>query len=233
LPEQNTVALITARGGSKRLPGKNTRLLSGKPLIAWTIEAALSANSIERVIVSTDAPAIAKVAKEFGAEVPFVRPQKYSGDYASHYDVIAHALDWLDNNGQLPQTCVLLQPTSPFRTGEIIDKALAARARNAMESLASVKAVKDTPGLMYRLSDGGAMSSYLAPNEEYQRTQDQEPLFVLNGAIYAFCPVAFAKRSSVLSTAPGAYVMDEISSLDIDNAEDFTLAEALVQAVLD
>ena len=229
LPETLTTALITARGGSKRLPGKNIRVLGGKPLIVWTIEAALAAAEVDQVIMSTDDEAIADISRRAGAELPFMRPEELSGDHSSHYDVVAHALDWLEADGRLPHSCLLLQPTSPFRTSSLIDAAIRERRKMDAESMASVCHVSDHPAFMFRRGEDGTLTSLWPRKEEYQRSQDQDELFVLNGAIYAFSPAAFRQRKTVLSPSPAGFVMDRISSLDIDNAEDFALAEALIE----
>ncbi len=229
LPEAITTAVITARGGSKRLPGKNIRPLGGKPLIVWTIEAALGADEVDQVIVSTDDEITAEISRKAGAEIPFRRPEELSGDLSSHYDVIAHALDWLEADGRLPQTCLLLQPTSPFRTAAHIDAAIRERRMLDAESMASVSHVSDHPAFMLRKGENGTLTALWPRKEEYQRSQDHDELFVLNGAIYVFSPTAFRQRKTVLSPSPVGFVMDRIVSLDIDNAEDFALAEALMK----
>lgn len=224
---KDCVALITARGGSKRLPGKNIRTLGGKPLIAWSVEAALAAHSIGRVIVSTDDPEIASAAAAAGAEIPFLRPAEISGDHASHYDVIAHALDWLETDvGHLPQFLCLLQPTSPLRTAQDIDALVELVSSGGADAGVSVASVPVHPAYMYRV-DADMNAALYTPREEgvYLRSQDLEPLYYVNGAVYVLRPATFRLRSSVLSDRPVAHIMPRERSADIDDATDFELAE--------
>ncbi len=227
------IALVTARGGSKRLPGKNIRDLAGKPLIAWSIEAAVKARSVSRVLVSTDDAAIAAAASDAGAEIPFLRPTNLAGDKSSHYDVIAHALDWLEQDtGQLPTLLCLLQPTSPLRlAGDIdalVEMVLAANADCGF----SVSEAKVHPAYMYRLNGKGEAEAFLPRPQGYLRSQDLEPLYHVNGAIYVLRPRTFRQRITVLSDRPVAYVMPPERSVDIDDAQDFILAETLMRSRL-
>lgn len=121
----NIIAIIPARGGSKGIPRKNIRLLHGKPLIAWTIETALSTSCLKRVIVSTDDEEIAEVAEKYGAEVPFLRPKKYAQDDTTDMPVYEHTLHWLEENERyIPDIVVWLRPTAPLRTSEDIKNAV-------------------------------------------------------------------------------------------------------------
>lgn len=223
------VALVTARGGSKRLPGKNVRPLAGRPLIAWTISAALESLHVRRVIVSTDCPHIAEIARQAGGEVPFLRPPELSDDHASHYDVVGHAIDWLEQDeGQLPQFLCLLQPTSPLRSPADIDSTLDLSIETEADCAFAVSPVTVHPALMYRL-DGQRASPYLPPREGYVRSQDLEALYYVNGAVYVLRPGTFRQRSTLLSQFPAAYVMDNERAVDIDEEWDFKLAEILIR----
>lgn len=226
---KDCVALITARGGSKRLPGKNIKPLAGKPLIAWTVEAALAARTIGRTIVSTDSDEIAAAATAAGAEVPFLRPAEISGDHASHYDVIAHALDWLESEtGRVPQLLCLLQPTSPLRTAEDIDALVdLVLSRNA-DAGVTMAAAPVHPSYMYRIDADMNADPYLPRDDRYVRSQDLEPLYYLNGAAYVLRPETFRLRKSVLPDRPVAYVMPRDRSADIDDADDFDQAERYI-----
>ncbi|MXQ12898.1 cytidylyltransferase domain-containing protein [Microvirga makkahensis] len=229
--QTDCVALITARGGSKRLPGKNVKLLAGRPLIAWSVLAALEAKNIRRVIVSTDDPQIAEAARLAGAEIPFMRPAELSGDMSSHYDVVAHAIDWLERDeGRLPDYLCLLQPTSPLRRPEDIDGTidLVVQSAGQADTAIAVSQVSVHPRLMYNLRQGRAQS-YLPPAQGYVRTQDLEPVFYVNGAVYVLRPYTFRQRSTLLSSEPAAYVMDHRRAVDIDDADDFEFAEFLMQ----
>ena len=224
------VALVTARGGSKRLPDKNIRLLAGRPLIEWSISSALGARHVRRVIVSTDSPQIAQIAKSAGAETPFLRPDELSGDTASHYGVIEHAINWLEEDeGRVPAYLCLLQPTSPLRAANDIDAIIELVRGEQADSAFAITRAKAHPALMYRLN-GISASPYLPPREGYLRSQDLEPLYYVNGALYVIRPDTFRQRTTLMSTAPAAYVMPEERSVDIDDEADFRLAEALVAA---
>lgn len=225
------VALITARGGSKRIPRKNLRELAGIPLIGWTIRAALAAKAVTKVIVSTDCMEIAEISRSLGAEVPFVRPSELSGDRSSHYDVVAHALEWLElTDGGLPELLCLLQPTSPLRSPDDIDQVVGLVCKRHADSGIAVSPVAVHPSYMYRLDDDGLASSYLPPHQGYLRSQDVEPLYYVNGAVYVLRPTSFRQRDTVLSQNPVAYVMPRSRSIDIDEEADFLLAEAALSA---
>jgi len=222
------VGLVTARGGSKRIPGKNSRLLGGQPLVTRTIRAAQNARLIDTVMVSTDDYHLADIARTAGAEVPFMRPKELAGDEASHYDVISHALDWIECQNTSLEAIVLLQPTSPFRTAQHIDEAITLWRARAPDSLVSVCPVAHHPAFMFKQQQDGSLTSFLSPQSGYQRSQDQEPLYVLNGAVYVLGPDPFRDRDTVLGASPTGYVMDSVSSHDIDTPDDWKIAEALV-----
>lgn len=223
------VALITARGGSKRIPGKNLRLLGGKPLIVWTIEAALGAKTISRVLVSTDDEKIAEAAARAGADVPFLRPAALSGDNSPHYDVVAHALDWLEHEeGQSPELLCLLQPTSPLRTSTDIDGLIGLVETSGADTGFTVSKVPVHPAYMYRLDAEGWSQSYLPRQDKYLRSQDVEPLYYVNGAAYVLHPATFRKRRSILCDRPVSYIMPPERAVDIDDEHDLVLAQSLL-----
>lgn len=227
---EQTVALITARGGSKRLPRKNILPICGKPVLAWTIEAARAARAVDRVILSTEDEEIARIGRDAGAETPFMRPADLSSDTASHVDVIHHAIDALEQEtGQIPDRLVLLQPTSPLRSAEDIDAALALSVDKQAESVLSVTMARDHPMLVRRLETTGKLSPFMTIPEGYLRTQDLEPAYALNGAVYVLSPQAFRQRRTVLSDSPLAYVMPRDRSLDVDDLFDLELVEALMR----
>ncbi|CCF20881.1 CMP-N-acetylneuraminic acid synthetase [Pseudorhizobium banfieldiae] len=202
---------------------------AGRPLIQWTCEAANAAAVVRRTIVSTDSTDIADAARASGAEVPFIRPAELAGDNSSHYQVIAHALDWIETDeGSLPDFLCLLQPTSPLRTGEDIDKTVTLAAESDADSAFSVSPVATHPELIYRLADNGKASNFLPPATGYRRSQDMEPLFHVNGAVYAIRPHSFRQRQTVVSSGALGYVMPPERSIDIDNEADFVCAEALM-----
>lgn len=224
------VALITGRGGSKRLPGKNVRPLAGRPLVAWTVDAAQGAKSISRVIVSTDDPAIAEAAKAAGSEVPFMRPKKLSGDNSSHVAVIAHALDWLEEKtGELPDMLCLLQPTSPLRLSEDIDALVTLVKDTEADCGITVSAAPHHPAHMFKIDLNGKATPFLPPATGYQRSQDLPRLHVVNGAVYVIRPRTFREREAVLSADVVAHIMPDTRSVDIDTEADFLRAESLMR----
>lgn len=228
-PISDCVALITGRGGSKRIPGKNIRPLAGKPLIAWTVAAALQARRLRRIIVSTDDEQIAEAARNAGAEVPFLRPAELAGDLSTHYDVVAHALDWLAHDeGGVPDLLCLLQPTSPLRSAADIDNTIALMSDPNVDSAISVARLPVHPAYAYRLTANGRAEPYLERSEGYLRSQDLEQLYYVNGAVYVLRPSTFGARSSVVSEQPAVHIMPMQRSLDIDEESDFALAEVLI-----
>lgn len=226
---QKIVGLITARGGSKGLPGKNIRPLGGKPLIAWTIDAARRADSLARVIVSTDDKAIADVAREYGAEVPFIRPAELAQNRSPHIDVVLHALDALASvDGVSTDAVMLLQPTSPFRTADDIDAAVRLARQKGAPAVVSVVETHDHPFLVRRQSADGSLAPFVPCDIAYPRRQDLPPAYALNGAIY-LCGVETIRRLRTFEP-PGtlAYEMPPERSLQIDTPWDFDLCSMIV-----
>ncbi|GAA4046886.1 acylneuraminate cytidylyltransferase family protein [Parerythrobacter jejuensis] len=220
-----TLALITARGGSKGIPRKNIRMIAGKPLIAWTIEAALSSRSIARVVVSTEDEEIASVARQYGADVPFMRPAELADDNASSQSVVAHACEQLPEYKDL----VLLQPTSPLRTSEHIEGILELSRRTKTLSATSVTEVRDHPAIMYHCGEAGDMVPY-AGEKKATRRQDLEQLFSLNGALYWVSVAWFLEHRALVSQDTRAYIMEAEDSVDVDDMLDWKFAEMLLRA---
>ncbi|KMJ53608.1 acylneuraminate cytidylyltransferase [Vogesella sp. EB] len=211
------LALITARGGSKGLPRKNVLPANGKPLIAWTVTAALEAQYVDRVVLSTDDDEIMSVATAWGCEVPFRRPSELASDTASSMDVVLHALDQLPDHSFI----ALLQPTSPLRTGTDIDAAFALLQSSGAPSCVSVCEAEQSPYWMYRLGENGRLQSLLPERSTASRRQDLPAVYVLNGAIYIARVDWLRTTKSFLAEDSIAYVMPRERSIDIDNAEDF------------
>lgn len=211
------LALITARGGSKGLPRKNVLLAGGKPLVAWTVEAALSAESVDRVVLSSDDDEIMAAARVAGCEVPFRRPTELANDEASSMDVVLHALHKLPGYDYL----VLLQPTSPLRTSSDIDAAFRNMRIHDAPACVSVTEVDHSPYWMYRLSDDQRMHNILSPIPNMSRRQDLPPVYVLNGAIYIAKIEWLMRTRSFIGEETIAYKMSKHASLDIDDIYDF------------
>ncbi len=221
---RRVLALITARGGSKGLPGKNIRPVAGRPLLAWTIEAAKNAKAPDSVALSSDDEAIMTVAREWGCEVPFRRPVALATDEASSIDVVLHALDALPGFDYV----LLLQPTSPLRTAADIDAACALLERSAAPSCVSVTLAEQSPYWMMRLDEQQRMSPVLAPPPGVTRRQDLPPVYVLNGAIYVADCAWLRQRRAFVGEGTVAYVMPAERSLDIDTLTDAGEAERLL-----
>ena len=216
------VAVIPARGGSKRLPGKNVRNLGGKPLIAWTVEAALSSGCFKRVVVSTDDDLIAATAKDAGAEIPFVRPNKLASDTATSMDVVLHALDQLG----WPDSFAMLQPTSPLRTSTHIKEATSKFAASGADALISVS-VGSPASWLFEIDSNGQLSKLLHGGIE-THSQNAKLVCSPNGAIYFYKTQAFLNCGSFIPPSTTAFEMSFIDSLDIDDFDDFLLVEWIV-----
>lgn len=222
---KGVVALIVARGGSKTLPRKNILPAGGRPLIAWTIAAALQSESVERVVLSSDDEEIMEMAKTWGCEVPFQRPAELASDTATSMEVVLHALDQLPDCGFI----VLLQPTSPLRTSADIDAAFAMLRSKDAPSCVSVCEVEQSPYWMYRLNENGELNSLLPEQINATRRQDLPPVYVLNGAIYIARVDWLRKTKSFLGDGCIAYPMPRERSLDIDTADDFEIFSRQVE----
>lgn len=218
-----TLALIPARGGSKGIPRKNINIIAGKPLIAWTIEAALASTLLDGVVVSTDNAEIAEVALRYGAQVPFLRPAELARDETPGVEPVLHALQ------QLPEydAVLLLQPTSPLRSSADIDACLAlARDRQAV-SVVSVSEPDAHPDWMYRMTATQQLEKLLA-SQSHTRRQDLPTVLTLNGALY-FANADWLRRSrTLLAEETLAYVMPADRSVDIDTPLDWKFAELLL-----
>lgn len=214
------LAVIAARGGSKGLPRKNILPLGGRPLIAWTIEAACKAACIGRVIVSTDDSEIADVAVAAGADVPFVRPAELANDTATSADVLAHALKMVPDF----ETAVLLQPTSPFRTACDLDIAFADWQASTATGCVSICSASESPWLMFGRAGDGRIERLLPMPAGGLRRQDLPTAYVLNGAFYFVQTVQFLKDRSFVGTSTMGKEMPILRSLDIDTQTDLDIA---------
>lgn len=222
------IALIPARGGSKGLPNKNIKLLNGKPLIAYTIEAALQAKEISRVIVSTDYENIKEVALEYGAEVPFLRPDSLATDSSSSLDVFRYTINRLEEEGNIViNNFVVLQPTSPLRTSKHIEEAIVLFKEKGANAVVSY--CKEYHSIFWhkKIDHNGKIINIFEGNFSKNRQEIQETYFP-NGAIYVF------DKNYIFSTKDYskdcyAYIMDRKYSIDIDTMDDFLYAEFLMK----
>lgn len=229
MARQSVLAVIPARGGSKGLPGKNIMTLAGKPLIAWSIEAALACPEVDRLVLSSDDPEIIAVARTLGCDVPFVRPASLSTDEASSMDVILHTLE------SLPESydwVVVLQPTSPLRLATDITACLACAHAHHAPACVTVAPTKP-PHWNYFLTEEQGMMPVLDQDtrqkSEQAGRQQLPPAYALNGAVYAAQCCWFQKNRAFVTTETRASIMPVERSVDVDTALDFKLAGLLLE----
>lgn len=222
------IAIIPARSGSKGLPDKNIKELNGKPLIALSIEAALSSGCFDTVMVSTDSEKYAQIAKKYGAKVPFLRSERTSSDTATSWDTVQEVLDGYKELGQEFDTFCLLQPTSPLRTGEDIRKAYELFMASASFAVVSVCEAEHSPLWCGQLPDNHEFIGFMNP-ESQKRRQDTGKFYRLNGAIYIVNIGKFETDRFFYHEGSFAYIMPQDRSVDIDTEIDFRLAELLME----
>jgi CMP-N,N'-diacetyllegionaminic acid synthase len=225
------LGIITARGGSKGIPRKNLKLLGGKPLIHYSIDAA-NDTPLERLILSTEDPKIAEVARSLGCDVPFMRPAELARDETPHLPVIQHAVQWLiDHEAYRAEAVVILQPTSPLRSSADIAAALRMLELSGADSVVSVSEVSAHahPMRMLHVDENGLAKLFVTGEpvrNRINRRQDLPKAFVMNGAVYAFRPeVLFAASPSLYGDRVVAYPMPAERSISIDGPEDWEAAE--------
>jgi len=219
------LAIIPARGGSKRLPKKNILPLCGKPLISWTIDASVNSKYIDRTVVSTDCNKISNISKQSYAEV-IMRPDTLATDTASSFDAIMHVIDHINTKFDY---IVLLQPTSPLRMSEHIDEAIETLIEKDADAVISVSPVEHSPLWSNTLPKDGNMQNFIRNEIKNKRSQDLPKYYRLNGAIY-ICDLKRLReeKSFFIEKKIYSYIMDSVSSVDIDNKIDFELAEILM-----
>lgn len=218
------LAVIPARGGSKGVPRKNIRIVGGKPLIAWTIECAKKSQYIDRIIASSEDRDVCEAAKEYGADVPFIRPAELAQDDTPGVDPILHALKELPGFDYV----VLLQPTSPLRTAEDIDGCLERCVLSDADFCVSLTEPKPSPYWMYKLCEDGVLSPLMECHQLFTRRQDLPKVYALNGAVYVADSMALLREKTFLTSSTLGYVMPKSRSLDIDTVEDFKYLEFLL-----
>ncbi len=218
------LGIVTARGGSKGVPGKNLAPVGGKPLLVWTIEKAKSSAAVERLIVSTEDSVIAEVARAAGADVPFMRPQHLATDDTPHLPVIQHALAQEEARGYWPSYVVLLQPTSPLiMAGDIAAGVRLAKERGA-DAVISVTRFHGHPSWLMRVDANGRLAPWNGNAGMAERRQMGSAAFVPNGALYVMTADVIRRGESWYGPSTFAYEMPPERALDIDDAWDLHLA---------
>jgi len=221
------LAIIPARGGSKRLPRKNILDLSGKPLILWTIEAALKSSYIDDIIVSSDDDEILSISEQNGIDL-IKRPDDLASDTTTTFDVVKHVMD----NRKKYNYIVLLQPTSPLRNETHIDAAIVLLAQKKADAIISVCKMEHSPLWSNKLPTNGSMSGFLQKEILNKRSQDLDQYYRLNGAIYICDWNALKKeRSFFIKEKIYSYIMETKYSIDIDDDDDFKLAQLTLPAM--
>lgn len=222
------LAIIPARSGSKGLKDKNIRELDGKPLMYYSIEAALSSGCFDEVMVSTDSEPYAEVAKKYGAEVPFYRSEKNSSDAASSWDMVLEVLDRFEEQGETFDTFCLLQPTSPLRTSDDIRLAYALFYEKSAFAVVSMTELEHPISWCGKLGKGHSINGFIDRAGTMQR-QAQTSFFRPNGAIYIAEIPEFRKDTFLYRERAFGYVMPRERSVDIDTELDFAIAEVLLK----
>ena len=228
--EKRILAVITARGGSRGIPQKNIRTLLDKPLIAYSIQAALQSRTLTKIIVSTDDETIAHVSKQYGADVPFLRPKHLASDTATSLSVLQHAVRYLEEEEDFPANIIVcLQPTSPLRSAEDIDQAVTLCLSSGADSVVSLCQVEHHPYWMKKVVAGRVYPLMEIADEKYPRRQDLPPVYQLNGAIYVTKRNVLLEEERLLGKHTLAYIMPQERSIDIDTPLDLKLAELIMK----
>jgi CMP-N-acetylneuraminic acid synthetase len=216
------LCVIPAKGNSRRLPKKNIRILAGKPLLVWTIEAAQKAKRLTDYLVSSDDSEIIEIAKRYGAPVPFVRPVVLATDTVRNIAVVRHALEFMENEKQMTYDIVVnLQPTSPVRDPAHIDQAVEMLWASDLDSLVSVKGPYKKRDPVLKAIRKGVLEDYCPVVDP----TDAEPAYMYNAALYAVKRDYFIKNNKLISPRQVPLIMDTIYSVDVDTEADFLVAE--------
>lgn len=220
------LVLIPARGGSKRLPGKNIRPLCGKPLIIWSIEVCQGMPDICDILVSTDDQTAAEISKRAGALVPWLRPAELATDEVTSKDVALHALSWYENEKGEVDGVMLLQPTSPFRSRDTVMRGIELFRQHGCRPVVGVSPAGSHPMWCLKV-DGASMSPFMEGGGLHLRSQDLPPAFVVNGAFYLLTPHDLRRHQSFYSDDMVPLVVDSPEEgIDIDTEYDWRVAEA-------
>lgn len=226
------LGIIPARVGSKGLPNKNIRILNGKPLIAWSIEEAQKSKYIDKLIVSTDGNEIAEIARSYGVDVPFMRPKELATDIAKSEDVLIHAINYLKKKGENFDYLVLIEPTSPLRTVDDIDKPLEILIdHNEAKAIVSVAPLEAShPEFTVTIQENGLIKPYLGSSRiESKRRQDLDDVYFFEGTIYISHIPTFEEIKGFYHELTLAYVVNIFKSFEVDKEKDVVIIEALMK----
>lgn len=226
------LAIIPARSGSKGLPNKNIKMLCNKPLMAWSIEAGLGSKYIDEVVVSTDSEEYAKIAKQYGASVPFLRPESLSLDTSTTFESIKHTIDFYKNERKQEfDYIVLLEPTSPLREVSDIDRAieLLFKHPNAQSIVGVCKTESQNPAFLIKLNTSKLIESYTHRGFSPLRRQEIEEIFFFEGTIYISQTQALLEHQNFYHNQTLGYEVPKWKSLEVDDEDDFAMIEAMMK----
>ena len=227
--QDNILAIIPARSGSKRLPNKNIKILCGKPLIAWSIESALNSKYIDEVVVSTDSTLYADIAKSYGANIPFLRPKELSEDKTPTFDVIEHTIEFYKNHMNKEfDYIVLLEPTSPLRESYDIDNAIEKLCKEKAASISSIGDIKEHPSTLKRIINN-RIYPFMVSLSGTTRRQDNETLFFPYGVIYIAKKDILIKEKTFYTSDCAFYRIKTHQCYEIDDALDFMCIETIMK----
>jgi CMP-N,N'-diacetyllegionaminic acid synthase len=229
---KSIIAIIPARGGSKGLPGKNIKELCGKPLIAWSIEAGLGSRYLDEVMVTTDSEEIARIARSFGASVPFIRPAELANDTATSIDVIRHTLNFYENELHKKfDYIVLLEPTSPLREKEDVDKAIEQllETPRATSVVGICKTESQNPAFLVKKSPNNFLTGYENKNMTVLRRQDISEVYFFEGSVYVSHTDTLLSKNTFYHESTLGYEFPKWKSIEIDDIDDFIMVEALMK----
>ncbi|MFZ2657246.1 MAG: pseudaminic acid cytidylyltransferase [Victivallales bacterium] len=225
-----SAAVIPARGGSKRIPGKNIKLFLGKPMISYSIEAARASGVFDKIIVSTDSPEIAKIAEEYGAEAPFMRPHELSDDHATTDSVVLHALDWLNTNWERVDYICCIYSTAPFVRAEYLKKGLELLIKEKATSAFSVTSFPFPIFRALKMDDSGRIQMFW-PEHRLTRSQDLPEAFHDAGQFYWIDARKYAIEKKLFSSDAVPVVLPRKLVQDIDTPEDWERAESMFKVL--
>ncbi len=224
------ICVIPARGGSKRIPGKNIKVFNGKPIIAYSIEAAKASDCFDRIIVSTDDESIIKIAREWGAEAPFIRPDDLSNDYEGTMPVVKHAIEWLIQEGEIVDDVCCLYATAPFITDKRIVEAYDKLKRSEAEYCFTAASFPYPVQRAFFLTENNRLQ--MLNNDHYDtRSQDLPEAYHDAGQLYWGTAEAFIQNKQVFSDIATPYILPRHLVQDIDTPEDWNRAELMYQLI--
>ena len=229
--DKTFLAIIPARGGSKGLPGKNIKKLCGKPLIAWSIEAGLKSKYLDEVVVSTDYQNIANIAKQYGASVPFLRPDYLASDTATSFEAVKHTIEYYKNELDKEfDYIVLLEPTSPLREDSDIDLAIEKLLNSKAQAIVGISKTEDqNPAFLLKKDNANYISGYEDKDMKVLRRQDINDVYFFEGTIYISEANVLIDKKTFYHENTIGYEVPKYKSLEIDDVDDFIMVEAIMK----